>query len=88
MIATLRWVAFLILTIAGAVAYTGVRSWLLAGIMLAAFLILVATFGAFSKSVWFGTPEEDETCAAIDQQLEAIERHEAWREQRHRRLNP
>ena len=87
------WSAFIVFAVCCAVAYTGVREWTLAGVAAAAFLILLWALGAgvgFTRSYWIGTPEQDAECAAADEyldQLAAIERHEAQREERHRRLH-
>ena len=67
------------------VAFNDVRSWLLAGLMLAAALTLFWSFGAFRRDVWFGSPETDAQCAEIDAALDAAAEYEARREERHRR---
>lgn len=83
MIALLRWVSFLILTICCAVAWDGTRSWVLALLMTASILLLFATFGAFRRSTWVGTPEDDVTYGELDEEIRA---HETWREERLRRV--
>lgn len=85
--ALLRWLAFLILTICCAVAWNGARSWILAILMAVALLTLFASFGAFRRDVWFGTPEQDAEYARIDAEIDAeIRAHETWREERLRRV--
>ena len=90
MIALIRWVAFIVLAITAALAFDGMRAWLLALVMAVAVLAIIATFGGFRREVWFGTPEQDAACSAADEyldQLEEIARHEARQEERHRRLH-
>jgi hypothetical protein len=83
MSALLRWLAFLIFAICCAVSWDGTRSWVLVLLMTASILVFFGTYGAFRKSTWIGTPEDDATYCELDAQIRA---HETWREERLRRV--
>lgn len=91
--AVIGWAAFVVFSICCAVAYTGVRDWGLAGLAALALVALLWTLGAgvvFTRSYWLGTPQQEAVCNEVDEyldHLEASERHEAHREERHRRLH-
>lgn len=70
---TLRWAAYVI-AILCLVALAHGRSLPIVIVLALAILAVFASFGAFSRRVWFGTPEQEAECARIDEELSAEER--------------
>lgn len=71
---TLRWLSLVLFLIIMGVFFQGYRSWELLASAAVMALALFWTCGAFTREVWFGSPEQDAECARIDAALDALDR--------------
>ncbi len=69
-----RWVSLFVFVVVVCQWWDGARSWGLLAVGGVAALVLFWSCGAFSRAVWFGSPEVDAECVRVDAELDALER--------------